>query len=229
MAKWEIEADAEIPVRSEIPVEKEDQARTETADQMAFLESKVIVGGRDNMAHRDRMEFQDKKVIKDDKDNEVLVDHQEMEVEVNQEWKVNQVKWVRTDDQVKEVELAILVRLDRTVRMVRLAVPVSVDDLAHLGNLDKGAMMAIVNPDLLVVKVVPDCPVSLQNRQPMENLGDLVKMVNLELLVLVGIPVFKVVEAPKVDKVHPAKRAMMANQVKLVNEAERDLTEIRET
>lgn len=61
------------------------------------------------------------------------------------------------------------------------------------------------------------------------NLDVLVKMVNLELLVLVGSPVFKVAVARKVDKVHLVKLGKMASQVKLVNEDERDRTEARAT
>lgn len=159
MAKWAIQADAEIQVQSAIPVEKEDQARMETTDPMASLASKVIAVGLDNMGHQDRMAFRDKKVTKDDKDNGVLVDSREMEAKVNPEWTENQVKWVKTDDQVKEDALAILVHLARTARMVRRVVRVNVDDLAHLDNLDHVVMMAIVNRGLLVVKVVLDCPV----------------------------------------------------------------------
>lgn len=158
MAKWAIQADAEIQARSAIPVEKEDQARMEIADPMASLASKVIAVGRGNMAHLDRMAFQAKKVTKDDQDNGVPVDSREMEAKVNPEWTENQAKWVKTDDQVREDELAILVRLGRTVRMVRQAVPVSVDDLAHPDNLDHLVTMEIVNLGLLVVKVVLDCP-----------------------------------------------------------------------
>jgi hypothetical protein len=158
MAKWAIQADAEIQARSAIPVEKEDQVRMETADPMASLASKVIAVGLDNMAHLDRMAFRDKKVTKDDKDNGVLVDSREMAAKVNPEWTENQAKWAKTDVQVREDAPAILVRLARTVRMVRRAVPVSVDDLAHLDNLDHVVMMAIVNLGLLVVKVVLDCP-----------------------------------------------------------------------
>jgi len=158
MAKWGIQADAEIQALSAIPVEKEDQARMETADQMASLASKVIAVGRDNMAHLDRMAFRDKKGTKVDKDHGVPADSREMEAKVNPEWTENPVKWVNTDDQVREDELVILVRLERTVRMVRQAVPVSVGDLAHPDNLDHVEMMAIVNLGLLVVKVVLDCP-----------------------------------------------------------------------
>jgi hypothetical protein len=61
------------------------------------------------------------------------------------------------------------------------------------------------------------------------NLDALVKMVDLELLVLVGSLVFKVVVARKVDKVHLVKLGKMASLVKLVNEDERDHTEARAT
>lgn len=61
------------------------------------------------------------------------------------------------------------------------------------------------------------------------NLDVLVKMVNLELLVLVGSLVFKVAVVHKVDKVHLVKLGKMASQVKLVNEDEPDRTEARET
>lgn len=61
------------------------------------------------------------------------------------------------------------------------------------------------------------------------NLDVLVKMANLELLVLVGSLVFKVAVVRKVDKVHLVKLGKMASQVKLVNEDEPDRTEARET
>lgn len=61
------------------------------------------------------------------------------------------------------------------------------------------------------------------------NLDVLVKMVNLELLVLVGSLVFEVAVARKVDKVHLVKLGKMASQVNLVNEDERDRTEARAT
>lgn len=61
------------------------------------------------------------------------------------------------------------------------------------------------------------------------NLDVLVKMVNLERLVLVGSLVFEVAVARKVDKVHLVKLGKMASQVKLVNEDERDRTEARAT
>jgi len=61
------------------------------------------------------------------------------------------------------------------------------------------------------------------------NLDVRVKMVNLELLVLVGSLVFEVVVARKVSKVHLVKLGKMASLVKLVNEDERDHTEARAT